>query len=181
LWSKAWAHKVVLERRKDIVSKLKDLEKEGSLTFVENESSDDVKEVVDIVEKIENLGLLPEKKAIGVDPSGTVDIVDELERRGFSIESERVVGIKQGWTLNNVIVATERKLAAGELRHQGLELMTWAVGNAKVEMHGNAKSITKAQAGSAKIDPLMAGFMAAQCMSWNPQARGRPSARAWVL
>jgi phage terminase large subunit-like protein len=47
--------------------------------------------------------------------------------------------------------------------------MAWNVGNAKVEARGNAISIHKQIAGSAKIDALMALFDAAAMMALNPE------------
>ncbi|MGA8156601.1 MAG: hypothetical protein WB822_10420 [Rhodoplanes sp.] len=66
----------------------------------------------------------------------------------------------QGWKLNGAIKTTERKLAGGELIHDGSALMAWCVGNAKVEPKGNAVTITKQVSGAAKIDPLMSLFNA---------------------
>lgn len=75
----------------------------------------------------------------------------------------------QGWKLNNAIKTTERKLAGGALKHGGSRLMASAVGNAKAEARGNAITITKQAAGSAKIDPLMALFDAVVAMGLNPE------------
>ena len=56
--------------------------------------------------------------------------------------------------------------------HDGSALMTWCVGNAKVEPRGNAILITKQASGTAKIDPLMAMFDAVQLMAQNPAPPG---------
>ena len=56
-------------------------------------------------------------------------------------------------------------------RQSGLDLMSWVVSNAKVEVKGNGNMVTKQVSGRAKIDPLIATFCAAILMSWNPDAR----------
>ena len=131
---------------------------------------DDVDELVEIVMQFEDAGLLPAKSAIGVDAVGISEITDALEQRGITVESEKIVGVTQGWKLANTIKTTARRLAAGTMKHGGQRLMNWCVGNAKVELRGNALLITKQTAGSAKIDPLMATFNAVALMSRNPEA-----------
>jgi len=128
---------------------------------------DDVQEVADIVGRLESEGLLPAGIAVGVDQAGISEIVDELSCRG--IAPERIGGVPQGWKLNNAIKTTERKLAGGTLKHGGSRLMAFSVGNAKAEARGNATTITKKVAGSAKIDPLMALFDAVVAMGLNPE------------
>jgi phage terminase large subunit-like protein len=46
--------------------------------------------------------------------------------------------------------------------------MSWAAANARVELKGNGSIITKQASGSAKINPLMAGFDAVALMLTNP-------------
>lgn len=168
-WAHAWAHKIVLERRKDIASKLRDFEEDGDLTIVDK-PGDDVVQVCDIICGIRDAGLLPEKLAIGVDAAGIGDIVDELTTEARGITPEQITAISQGWKLNGAIKTTERKVAGGELVHGATRLMAWCVGNARIVPQGNAVSITKAVSGSAKIDPLMATFDAATLMALNPVA-----------
>lgn len=167
LWSHAWAHDSVFERRKEIVPKLLDFEKDGDLTRVAR-VGDDVEQVADIVERIDCLGLLPEKTAIGVDQAGISEIVDALSQR--NINQDRIGGVPQGWKLTNAIKTAERKLAGKQFWHPGSAMMAWCVGNAKVEPRGNAILITKQAAGSAKIDPLMAAYDAVVAMGQNPEA-----------
>jgi phage terminase large subunit-like protein len=172
-WGHAWAHEAVLERRKDIAARLRDFEADGDLTIVKR-VGDDVIEVADFVEQVRDSGLLPDKSAIGVDPVGIGAIVDELAERNIDASPEAgiIVGVPQGWKLNNAIKTAERKLAGGDLVHGGVPLMAWAVGNAKVEPRGNAITITKQAAGFAKIDPLMALLNAVALMAMNPHSGG---------
>ncbi|WBU27576.1 terminase large subunit [Rhodopseudomonas palustris] len=171
LWCRAWAHKIVLDRRQEVASKLRDFEKEGTLTIVET-PGDDVSALADIVMRIEEEGLLAEGPAIAVDAAGIGAIVDELTCEDRGLEKDRIVGIAQGWKLNGAIKDTERKVAGGELIHDGSELMAWCVGNAKAEQRGNAVTINKQASGTAKIDPLMAVFDAVSLMTTNPEAAG---------
>lgn len=164
VWAHAWAHKIVLERRKDIADRLRDFEKEGDLTIVES-PGDDVTQVVEIICMVRDTGLLPEKQGIGVDPVGIGDIVDALSAPEIGIHEEQIVGISQGWKLTAAIKTAERRIAGGEIAHGGRPMMAWCVGNARVEPRGNAILITKQASGSAKIDPLMAMFNAGSLMS----------------
>lgn len=173
LWNHAWAHEIVKERRKDIASKLDELAglNPPQLTFVKL-PGDDVYQLADIVMEVEESGLLADEDAIGVDSFGVTDITKELTRDERGIDQDRIVGIPQGWQLNGAIKTTERNLAGGTLVHAGLELMNFAVGNAKVVPRGNAISIDKQVSGSAKIDPLMATFAAVVLMGRSPEAAG---------
>jgi phage terminase large subunit-like protein len=174
VWCKAWAREIVLERRKEIASSLHGFARTDHFSIVSDKSADDISELTDIIEQVRHSGLLPEVAAIGVDPAGVSDIVDELERRGFTVGSDGEIGditsVSQGYKLQNAIKTAERKLSQGEVSHDGSDLMTWCVGNAKVEQKGNALMITKQISGSAKIDPLMAFFNAVSLITLNPSA-----------
>ncbi|WP_421560615.1 terminase large subunit [Pseudomonas sivasensis] len=170
-WAHAWAHKIALDRRKDIVSNLRDFEADGDLTIVER-PGDDVLQVADIICEVRDAGLLPDKQAIGVDAAGIGDIVDELTTEDRGITMEQIVSISQGWRLNGAIKTTERKVAGGEFVHGGTRLMAWCVGNARTVSVGNAIAINKQVSGSAKIDPLMATFDATTLIALNPVGCG---------
>lgn len=178
-WTHAWAHPSVFERRKEIADTLRDFEKEGDLTVVE-QIGDDVEEVAQIVATIHQAGLLDK---VGADPAGIGGVLDALG--AAKVPEDKVIGISQGWKLSGAIKTTERRIAAasgrgldegigdgGVLVHGGQRMMAWCVGNARVVPVGNAVNITKQASGTAKIDPLMAIFDAVSLMSLNPPAQG---------
>lgn len=164
-WFHAWAHPSVLERRKEVAPRLRDFADAGQLTLV-TRVGDDVKEVSDICQKCFMSDLLYK---IGVDKAGISSILDELETR--EIPNDMIVAVPQGWQMSGSIKNIERKLAADELYHDGSELMAWCVGNAKIAISGQNTLVTKQVSGSAKIDPLMAGFNAGTLLGMNPEAR----------
>lgn len=167
LWTRAWAHPSVLERRKEIASRLHDFAKSGDLVLVKN-VGDDVYEVAEIFEQCEASGLLDK---VGCDPAGLGGILDAMVEAG--VPEEKVIGISQGWKMSGAIKTAERKLAEGVLVHGAQPLMAWCVGNARIEPRGNAIVITKQASGTAKIDPLMAAFNAVTLMSLNPAGAGQ--------
>jgi phage terminase large subunit-like protein len=175
LWIHAWCHKIALERRKSEASKYRDFEKDGDLSIMEM-TEEGIKEVGDIVRKVEASGLLDR---IGVDPSGIGLIADELEagdeQGNGKIEHDRIVGIPQGWRLNGAIKTMEVKIAGKSIIHGNQKLMAWCVGNARVEPRGNAISITKQASGTGKIDPVMAALNCCALLGMNPEAKNSRS------
>lgn len=166
VWTHAWAHASVLERRKEIAPRLHDFAKQKDVTLVK-EMGDDVYDVAEIVARCEASGLLDK---VGCDPAGLGGILDAMVEA--DVPQEKVIGIRQGWSMTGAIKTTERKLAEGALVHGGQPLMAFCVGNAKVEPRGNAILITKQASGTAKIDPLLAIFNAVTLMSLNPEGMG---------
>lgn len=170
IWCHAWAHRIVMERRKDISDRLHDFAKEGTLTIVDS-PGDDVEEVCQFIAQVRDQDLLPTENAIGVDAAGISAIIERLTDDEYGFGTSELVAIGQGWKLNGAIKTMERKLAGGECEHDGSGLMNWCVGNAKIVPVGNAIRIDKKESGSAKIDPVMAMLDAAQLMGLNPAAR----------
>lgn len=165
-WGRAWAKRCLLRRNKQEQSRLLDFAADGDLVIVEDESDDDIEQLVDVVETVDKSGLLDR---IGVDQAGITSIVQAIVARG--IKHDRVIGIPQGWRLSGSIKAVERKLAARSLRHGGQRLMAYAIGSARAQAKGNAVLITKDISGAGKIDPLMALFDCGALMAMDPKPR----------
>ncbi len=181
-WFHAWAHPSVLERRKSEAQRFLDFAADGDLTIIE-QVGEDVEQLASLVAEVEKAGLLDK---VGVDPAGIGAVLDALVGTGVpqrgrdheGKEYDKIIGIPQGWRLNGAIKTAERKLAEGVIVHGGSRMMAWCVGNAKVEPRGNAILITKQASGTAKIDPLMAGFDAWSLMSLNPA--GQAGIESWL-
>ena len=170
LWTHAWAFQEVFDRRKDIDAKLRDFEEAGDLTIC-LEVGDDVTGAIEVIEKLEEKGLLPtETPAIGLDAAGIAELLDGLDQAGFG--EERWISVGQGWKLQSAVLTLPRRLKDRKLIHGSSDFMAWTVGNAKTELKGSNYIVTKQAAGSAKIDALMATFNAAMLMFGNPEAAG---------
>ena len=71
-WCHAWAHEGVLERRKSIATALRDFEREGSLTVVDDELAD-ILEMIEIINTVKQRGLLA---SVACDPAGLGEFVE---------------------------------------------------------------------------------------------------------
>ena len=176
-WSHAWAHRSVLERRKGIASRLRDFEREGSLTILDDELGD-VAAIVEIAQDVKSRGLLA---SVAADPAGLGELIDALGEADITPENGQIIGAPQGYAMMNAIKTAERKLVNGTLWHDGSALMAWCIGNIKIEPTATAIRATKANAGDAKIDPAMALFDAVTVMSRNPDAVRGPEYKMMIL
>jgi len=165
LWNHAWCNTTAVERRKENAPKYQDCVQEGSLTIVER-IGDDIDQLAKIAKQVFDSGKL---NKIGLDPLGLGGLLDGLLKVG--IPEEQVIAVPQGFKLMGYILTTERKLAEGNLYHQGSQLMTWCVGNARAVVKGNGMMISKQESGVGKIDPLIATFNAVALMSVNPEPK----------
>lgn len=189
-WTKAWAWPDVFARRKSIASVLNDFIKDGDLVLCEAsgplaatdpEASldaddigyalpQDLAEIVEIIAKVKASGLLPERSAIGLDPQGVADLVDELAK--IELVDPQVEAVGQGFRLMSAVVGLARKLKFKGVVHNGSRMMAWCVGNAKEEKGRQSVMITKDSAGVAKIDPFIAVLNATKLLELNPEAAG---------
>lgn len=168
-WTRAFAHPIAIERRKSEETKYSDFEQQGDLVIID-ELPGDVAAVAELVKQVDDSGLLA---SVGLDPEKTHKVMFQA-LVDAEIDEEKCFGISQGWKLIGPISVAERKLAEGVLVHGGQPLMTWCVGNAKVEPRGNAALITKQASGTGKIDPLMALFNAVSLMALDPETPDAP-------
>jgi phage terminase large subunit-like protein len=172
LWSHAWCHKSVLDRRKSIVQRLRDFERAGELTICDDEL-DDLEAMKTIIADIRDRGLLAH---VAVDPAGVGDIVDAMASIGVTEQNKMLWPVGQGFRLMNALKSTERRLIKRTLWHSRSSMMNWCVGNLKIEPTATAIRATKMHAGDAKIDPAMAMFNACDVLSTNPDpANGPPN------
>jgi phage terminase large subunit-like protein len=165
-WSHAWCHAGVLDRRKSIASKLRDIERAKELTILA-EPLGDVASIIEHITRIKDMGLLG---GVAVDASGLGEMEDALDEIGVTQEAKLLVAAPQGGWMMSSIKGAERRLASGLLKHCGGPLMQWCVPNLKIEPTATGIRATKQSAGDAKIDPAMAMFNAVTLMSRNPAA-----------
>jgi phage terminase large subunit-like protein len=172
-----WAHALISDigivRRKANATQYDRFEREGSLTKFNYMRPDtlsiaqplNIQYVVDLVEKVQRLGLLAQ---VGVDAAGIGAIVDALGEIGVTQDAEKLDAVRQGIGLMGAVKTIEIKLADYSFRHGGSALMAWCVGNIKVVPTPTAMRIARDESGYGKVDPAMALFNAAHLMGLNP-------------
>lgn len=165
-WCYGWADPVVLQRRKDIAAQLEDFVKEETFKILDIAAAH--ADLASMVATVVASGLLPDKNAVGIDPNRAAALFEALF--GAGVSEDMIRRLLQGPALAPAVYGLDIKLADATYFHADQALMTWVVGNAKVEQRGNADMITKQVAGRAKIDPLIALLQATILMSWNPSA-----------
>jgi len=163
VWGRAWCHEIALERRKSIADTLRDFEKAGDLSIVKN-IGDESDELAKICKQIYDSGKLDQ---IGLDPLGIGTLIDELVTVG--IPAEKLIGVSQGFKMSGYIKTTELKIARKDLQHASQPIMSWSVGNARTVVRGSGTMISKAESGTAKIDPAIGMLNAVALMSLNPE------------
>jgi phage terminase large subunit-like protein len=176
VWTHAWCHRSVLERRKSIASRLEQAQGAGELTIVEH-AAEDLDEIVALIADIDQRKLLA---CVAVDPAGLGEFVEGLREIEITQEGDRVVGVPQGYQLMNSIKTAERKLENGSMKHAPNKLTDWCVGNIKIEATATSIRATKANAGDAKIDPAMALFDAVTVMVRDPQPQWKVDIAALI-
>lgn len=189
-WFRAWCWPDVLRRRKSLETVLRDFIDDGDLILckaeeppslddmaddeVDYSTPQDIREIVEIIVRVRESGLLPEQGAIGLDAHGIADLVDELANVGLTAgeASSPVVAVGQGFRLMSAITGMARKLKFNGVSHSGARLMDWVVGNAREVTGRQSVMIDKAASGTAKIDPLVAAFNAFVLLARTPVAAG---------
>ncbi|QPC87407.1 terminase large subunit [Mesorhizobium sp. NBSH29] len=166
IWCHAFAHPKVLDVRKEIAPRLRDFEAEGSLSFCS--ATEYVTRIAAIAAKVREAGLMPEKNGVGFDPNNIATFVDALALQ--KISDLMLHRLRQGPALSPALWGLEHKLSDRTASHDGSSMMSWSVGNVKIEVKGNGNMATKQAAGRTKIDPVIAMLCAAILMSWNPEA-----------
>jgi phage terminase large subunit-like protein len=173
LWNLAWCQAGALDRRKSIAVDLRRFEADGDLSVV-TKMEEAFEEMAQLVDQVKASGKLA---GVAVDPYGVKHILAALDTIGIS----EATGISQGWKMSGAIKDVEIGLSDGTLTHAGQPLMAWCVSNAKAEARGNAITITKQTAGAAKIDPLVATFIAEALMGLNPKPAVQPLHQLIIL
>jgi len=164
VWTRAWCHKIALERRKSIAPTLEGFAKQGDLIIVEN-VGDESAQVAQLCEQINDSGKLAN---IGLDPLGIGTLIEELTAVG--IPEDKLIGVSQGFKMAGYIKTAENKIARKHLIHADQDMMAWCVGNSRTVVRGSGTMISKAESGTAKIDPVIGMLNGVALMSLNPEA-----------
>ena len=163
VWTRAWCHTIALERRQSIAPTLEGFAKDGDLVIVKN-IGDESEQVAQLCKQIHDSGKLDN---IGLDPLGIGTLIEELT--AVEIPEDKLIGVSQGFKMAGYIKTSENKIARKHLLHASQPLMGWCMGNSRTVVRGSGTMISKAESGTAKIDPVIGMLNAVALMSLNPE------------
>lgn len=163
VWTRAWCHTIALERRMSIAPTLEGFAKDGDLIIVKN-IGDESEQVAQLCKQVFDSGKLDQ---IGLDPLGIGTLIEELD--AVEIPSDKIIGVSQGFKMSGYIKTAENKIARKHLIHADQDMMAWCVGNSRTVVRGSGTMISKAESGTAKIDPVIGMLNAVALMSLNPE------------
>lgn len=166
LWAHAFAHQKAFERRQSEAAKYMDFLNDGDLTKVTTQYQA-CQMAAEYAVRVMDAGKLAK---VAADTYGLADIKMALVEAG--IPEDTIGYVAQGYRLNGVIRGAEAKIVDGQFLHGGTGLMNYCMSNVKAVLRGNNIVIEKQQAGTSKIDPVLAMLNACAVMATNPEAMG---------
>ena len=88
----------------------------------------------------------------------------------IGIPDDKLIGVTQGFKMSGYIKTAENKIARKDMLHASQPIMAWSVGNCRTVVRGSGTMLSKAESGTAKIDPVIGMLNAVALMSQNPEA-----------
>ena len=160
-WSHAWLNRAALDKNKRSANKLLELEQLKEVTIVE-EVNQQFKEITALIKMIDGTGKLYQ---IGVDPHGLGTFKTDLEAEG--VESDKIIGVSQGYKMQQHIITTENLMAKGTIKFSSQELIRWQASNTRLILKSNTVMVSKADSAD-KIDNIISILNSIAIMSQNP-------------
>lgn len=173
-WSHGWLNRVALDKNKRSASKLIELSEAKEITIV-NDVSMQFKEIAAVIKMIDQTNKLFK---IGVDPHGLGTFKTDLEEEG--IDSEKIIGVSQGYKMQQHIISTENLMAKGTLKFSCQELMRWQGSNTRLIHKSNTVMVSKADSAD-KIDNIISLLNSIAIMSMNPPSMGIKKASVFFI
>lgn len=153
VWSRQWLHEDGYNKRKKH-NEYDTYIAAGELV-VSNLEGGDIAGIMELVGHIKRHARIA---GVGYDPHKLKEVVEDLEEIGLT-----VYAIPQGWKMSSYLIATDRMLYEGKLRHPGSPMLRWNVSNGQLSERGRAMALTKPDdigVSKFKIDGLVCLVMA---------------------
>lgn len=160
-WSHGWLNILALDKNKQSMNKLLELEELKEITIVKEEAQQ-FTAITELIKKLDDTGKLYQ---IGVDAAGLGTFRTDLEEAG--IDTDKIINVTQGYKLNDYITTVEQLIFKGSLVFAKQELMRWQASNTMLLIRSNATMVDKALS-TDKIDNIISMLNSIAIMNDNP-------------